>query len=97
MPLAHGPPHQFRDDGAFVLIAEGLVEFRLHFIRYTEIDGCHCRPQLLKSSTTKLYAGRRRRQWPFRDDLSNFQEVMPIPAPLADSRRLGVGHPITAF
>jgi hypothetical protein len=41
MPLAHGPSHQFSDDGALVLIAEGLVEFRLHFIRHTEIDGCH--------------------------------------------------------
>jgi hypothetical protein len=41
MLLAHGSPHKFRDDGALVLVAEGLVEFRFHFIRYTEIDGCH--------------------------------------------------------
>jgi hypothetical protein len=35
----------------------------------------------------KPYAGRRRRQWFFRGDLSTFQDFMPIPGfPIAESR-----------
>jgi hypothetical protein len=52
LPLAHRSPHQFSDDGTLILIAEGFVELRLHFVGHAEIDGCHRRPQLLKSSTT---------------------------------------------
>jgi hypothetical protein len=51
MLLAHGPPHQFRDDGALVLVAEGLVEFRFHFIRYTEIDANYERSGLAVSAS----------------------------------------------
>jgi hypothetical protein len=54
--LTHSPPHQIRDDGTLVLITECFVKLHLDFIGYAEIDGCHLRPQLLKSSTTAIYA-----------------------------------------
>jgi hypothetical protein len=59
MPLAHGPSHQFRDDGALVLIGEGLVKFRFHFIRYTEIVEIFNNATIHRSHATSMATARR--------------------------------------
>ncbi|HLZ98925.1 MAG TPA: hypothetical protein VKP66_13380 [Steroidobacteraceae bacterium] len=41
LPLPYRAPHEFRDDRALILVAEGLVERSLHVIRNTKINGRH--------------------------------------------------------
>jgi hypothetical protein len=89
--LTHRTPHQIRDDGTLVLIAECFVELHLDFIGYAEIDGCHLRPQLLKSSTIQIYASRWELQGNFRGDLANMHLMKPgLASPMAFSNgRIG--------
>jgi hypothetical protein len=54
--LAHSSAHEIRDHGAFILIAEGVVEGLFDFIGHTEIDGSHALAPLLKNSTMSVYS-----------------------------------------